>query len=68
MLGTTEVSETNMLTYLGLIEQRANEILQQRMMNKERGLMNAKGLGDVIGPQYPPGIPASVSIIPPSTA
>ena len=57
MLGTTGVTESNMMQYLGIIEQRTNELLQLfHQHNKESG----DGGGDVVavigqGPAAPAG-------------
>jgi chromosome segregation ATPase len=57
MLGTTGVTESNMMQYLGIIEQRTNELLQQfHNANKD----SAEGTGEVVavigqGPAAPAG-------------
>lgn len=70
MLGTEGVTEQNMMQYLGIIEQRTNEILQMyaasqaAAQGQDPGALQASVLGQ--GPQTPAGSTV-LNIEPPST-
>ena len=73
MLGTTGVTESNMMQYLGIIEQRTNEILQLYAATQAReGVVDAQGnpvpaVSSILGqgPQLPAGR-NNIQIQPPS--
>ena len=76
LLGNEGVTESNMMQYLGIIEQRTNEILQlyaTTQSQSREGMVDSQGntlpavssiLG--LGPQQPPGS-NTISIQPPTT-
>jgi len=74
MLGNEGVTETNMMQYLGIIEQRTNEILQLYAATQAReGVVDAQGntvpaVSSILGqgPQMPAGR-NNISIQPPTT-
>ncbi|EFC38551.1 hypothetical protein NAEGRDRAFT_81548 [Naegleria gruberi] len=66
MLGTTGVTESNMMIYLGFIEQRTNEIVQMSVTTKKSE--GKKDDNAVSGPKHPVGFTETLSIEPPSTA
>lgn len=59
MLGTQTVTESNMMVYLGVIEQRANDLLQVFVDDKANA-------GIEIGPSHPFG-QTRITISPPTT-
>uniref|UniRef100_A0A7S0SDG4 ODAD1 central coiled coil region domain-containing protein n=1 Tax=Mantoniella antarctica TaxID=81844 RepID=A0A7S0SDG4_9CHLO len=75
LLGDQGVNESNMLSYLGVIEQRANEVLQayaaQQMAsaaaNSDAGVDGIKAILGATGPMTPANA-GGVNIDPPSTA
>lgn len=64
MLGTTGVTESNMMIYLGFIEQRTNDMVQVYFASKG----DRKEDQNITGPKHPIGITESLSIEPPSTS
>ncbi|KAL9656853.1 hypothetical protein ABK040_004387 [Willaertia magna] len=63
MLGTSGVTESNMMIYLGLIEQKTNELIQTYF-----GTKGDLATLEEIGPKNPVGISNTLSIEPPSTS
>lgn len=70
LLGDGGVTEQNMLSYLGIVEQRANEVLvaYAAATAAEEGPEAAKKLMGTTGPLSPGRFGPSVTIVPPSTA
>jgi len=67
VLGTGGVTEGNIMTYLGLIEQRANEMLNtHNQVLKQRDGEDARGQTAVAGPQSAAGA-THINILPPTT-
>lgn len=69
VLGTGGVTEGNIMTYLGLIEQRANEMLAvhtQILKQREGDEVRGGGTGGVPGPQSAAGA-THINILPPTT-
>jgi len=67
VLGTGGVTEGNIMTYLGLIEQRANEMLAvHNQILKQREGEEVRGGGTVAGPQSAAGA-THINILPPTT-
>jgi len=67
VLGTGGVTEGNIMTYLGLIEQRANEMLNtHNQILKQRDGEDARGQTAVAGPQSAAGA-THINILPPTT-
>jgi len=67
VLGTGGVTEGNIMTYLGLIEQRANEMLAvHNQILKQREGEEGRGASTVAGPQSAAGA-THINILPPTT-
>merc|ERR1711966_571965 len=67
VLGTGGVTEGNIMTYLGLIEQRANEMLNtHNQVLKQRDGEDVRGQTAVAGPQSAAGA-THINILPPTT-
>lgn len=68
VLGTGGVTEGNIMTYLGLIEQRANEMLavHTQILKQREGEETRTGTGGVPGPQSAAGA-THINILPPTT-
>jgi len=71
VLGTGGVTEGNIMTYLGLIEQRTNEMLSMYLqLHKQTEIagddLHRTGMGAVSGPQSAPGS-THIAILPPTT-
>mmetsp|Transcript_10339 Transcript_10339/g.15116 ORF Transcript_10339/g.15116 Transcript_10339/m.15116 type:complete len:524 (+) Transcript_10339:528-2099(+) len=63
-VGSQKVSEFNMMTYLGLIEQRSNNVVSHVI---KRDALNETGVSIIgTGPLHPTGQPNELSIEPPS--
>nr|CAG4710507.1 unnamed protein product [Naegleria fowleri] len=65
MLGTTGVTESNMMIYLGFIEQKTNDIVQMFLASK-KGERSKDDLA-MSGPKHPVGFTDDLAIEPPST-
>ena len=70
LFGDQDVTDQNMLSYLGVIEQRANEVLQMyaAFAAEDEGPDAAKRLMGTTGPLSPGRFGSSITIVPPSTA
>merc|ERR1711988_1939326 len=67
VLGTGGVTEGNIMTYLGLIEQRGNEMLNMHnTVLKQRDGEDARGTTTAVGPQSAAGA-THINILPPTT-
>jgi len=67
VLGTGGVTEGNIMTYLGLIEQRANEMLNtHNQVLKQRDGEDVRGTATATGPQSAAGA-THINILPPTT-
>jgi hypothetical protein len=70
LFGDQGVTDQNMLSYLGIVEQRANEVIAMyaAAAAEEEGPDAARRLMGTTGPFSPSRFGPSVTIVPPSTA
>ena len=70
LFGDQGVTDQNMLSYLGIVEQRANEVIATyaAAAAEDEGPDAAKKLMGTTGPFSPSRFGPSVTIVPPSTA